>query len=306
MSLLCSPYPVIVVQPSSAAFDSTRFRTMCSSSPIFPQLPSLPAPLSTTVQPAPATPCLLQDNLYEPRPACSQRSQRSQCIPSRPYLKRHRVKSGVVHHHCSACGKVFVGNSSNAILHMRTHQVDDPCVWYMDEEKCKHRRTNKKKSKSRVVQHAAAEPAVPAVELQQRTQREGQQHQQPARSLSPPIKRSTPETAHSPHPPSPYSPPSLITTVPSEASPSLSSLSPSPPLPPHFAPSSFLDPHPLEGGESAALPDFARDELLSDGVYNPLTLPTAYGRLFLASPGLTSPLDGDKVGSTLPSWATLA
>ena len=42
-------------------------------------------------------------------------------IPQGPHLVRCRVKTGVVRFTCSACSRVFEGNSSNAHLHMTTH-----------------------------------------------------------------------------------------------------------------------------------------------------------------------------------------
>ena len=69
------------------------------------------------------------------------------CGNARPHLRRVRIQPGEVEFHCSLCGRVLRGNSSNAHGHMSTHGVDDCCVWYEDENECRHRNVERPTSR---------------------------------------------------------------------------------------------------------------------------------------------------------------
>ena len=88
------------------------------SAPVEPA-PALPIVDASVVPPSSdgsAVPSLVTVSIEQPSLTGSTTS-----ILLTPHLIRCRVKTGVVRFTCSACGRVFEGNSSNAHLHMTTH-----------------------------------------------------------------------------------------------------------------------------------------------------------------------------------------
>ncbi len=75
-----------------------------------------------------------------------------------PHLRRRRVQTGVVRFTCSACNRMFEGNSSNAHLHMTTHHnVRNVSVVYEDGQ-IKQRKT---RANQRVMLTGPMEPVEP-------------------------------------------------------------------------------------------------------------------------------------------------